>query len=151
MGAGVVWIGVPSQRGGHGNGCGGRGVGIGLVWAGTTAAMPAINKSKQSITPKSRTLNFILGVSMRSMCSAERASILNLYHYQVLTHISIGAFLGTMARPSRIEYPFVLTPFVHCPRLLERSPTNAESLRSRARMWRGTRPGSHSGPRSRSS
>jgi len=76
LGAGVVWIGVPSQRGGHGNGLG-RGVGIGLVWAGTTAAMPAMNKSKQSITPKSRTLNFILGVSMRSMCSAERVSIPN--------------------------------------------------------------------------
>jgi len=74
--AGVVWIGVPVQCGGHGNGLG-RGVGIGLVWAGTTAAMPAMNKSKQRITPKSRILNFILGVSTRSMCSAERASIPN--------------------------------------------------------------------------
>jgi hypothetical protein len=78
FGAGVAWIGVPEQCGGHGNGCGGRGVGIGLLWAETTAAMPATNKSKQRNTPKSRTLNFILGVSMRSMCSAEKGVNLEL-------------------------------------------------------------------------
>jgi len=107
FGAGVVWIGVPSQRGGHGNGCGGRGVGIGLVWAGTTAAMPAMNKSKQSITPKSRTLNFILGVSMRSIVFSGKGVNPKLYHYQTLAAVativvSIVRSIGGYKAPSPI-------------------------------------------------
>src|SRR6478752_2067277 len=60
FGSGVVWIGVPSQRGGHGNGLG-RGVGVGLIWAGTTAAMltAAMNNSKQRISRNRECLHFM--------------------------------------------------------------------------------------------